>query len=323
MNDREKAIMACVISIIVPAYNAEKYIARCINSVISQTYPYWQLIVVDDGSIDHTSSICLGYIHDERILYHQKLNGGVSSARNLGLSLATGDYILFLDADDFLCPECFETCVAILKKEPLDVLQFGHKIITEALQTIQTIGTDYGPVDSITYIQAGKFQKNVWCTLTKSSVIQSRSILFDETIRLAEDQLFVLDVLQHSNRVQQIAAPLYNYVQLPSSSAHHLNTEDTKKSVLQISKYKCIPALNTYLNTLLIQMTIDYLAQKGSSVQKVSQAFMGRQFSFKNPYGLRYRLISVFLSINISGTLLLLKLYGTMKFMVYTSGRPY
>ena len=87
-----------LISIIIPIYNTKKYLEKCIESILDQTYPFWELILVDDGSTDGSWTICQKYsIIDERIKIFQKENGGVSSARNMGLNYVTGDYLTFAD----------------------------------------------------------------------------------------------------------------------------------------------------------------------------------------------------------------------------------
>lgn len=98
-----------LISVIIPLYNAAKFIAETLDSVLVQTYVNWECIVVDDGSTDNSAYIVLGYCNkDKRITYHKQLNGGPSKARNIGLTLSKGDYIQYLDADDVLLPSRFE-----------------------------------------------------------------------------------------------------------------------------------------------------------------------------------------------------------------------
>lgn len=92
-----------MISVIIPAYNAERTLRRCVDSVLAQTYTNFELIVVDDGSKDSTAELC-DHFDDERIRVFHKNNGGVSSARNLGLENAKGDYVSFIDADDYVEP---------------------------------------------------------------------------------------------------------------------------------------------------------------------------------------------------------------------------
>lgn len=92
------------ISIIVPVYNKQKQIERCILSVVKQSYKEWELILIDDGSTDDSAFIIQSYLSDSRISYFYKENGGVSSARNMGMKKASGEWIIFLDADDYFLP---------------------------------------------------------------------------------------------------------------------------------------------------------------------------------------------------------------------------
>ena len=113
------------ISIIIPVYNCEKYISRCLRSIINQTYKNLQIIVVNDGSTDNTLNICEDIArNDSRIEIYSKENGGVSSARNLGLKKVKGDYISFVDADDFLEVNMFSKMIYSLKDEDLIVCNF-------------------------------------------------------------------------------------------------------------------------------------------------------------------------------------------------------
>ena len=115
------------ISVIVPAYNAEKYLKQCIESVQQQTYQDWELLVIDDGSKDGTRRKAEQFAAgDDRIRVLHKKNGGVSSARNLGLQVAKGDYIAFLDVDDHFVPQCLETLWAALHQAGADSAACAH-----------------------------------------------------------------------------------------------------------------------------------------------------------------------------------------------------
>ena len=113
-------------SIIVPVYNAEKYIEKCVKSILAQTYKNWELIIVNDGSTDHTDDICR-YLHDQerRIQYIIKKNEGVSKARNVGVNVARGDILLFVDADDWVEPDMLEMIADAWQPET-DLLMFGY-----------------------------------------------------------------------------------------------------------------------------------------------------------------------------------------------------
>ena len=110
-----------VVSVIIPMYNKEKNIARTIDSVLAQDYPWWELVVVDDGSSDGSVSVVERY-EDARIRLFRKENGGVSAARNYGVQKATGEYVVYLDADDSLMPSCLLTLLDVLKKYQVEFL---------------------------------------------------------------------------------------------------------------------------------------------------------------------------------------------------------
>ena len=117
----------CKVSIIIPIYNAEKYLRRALNSIISQTYTHWEAILIDDGSIDSSGKIAHEYAnHDSRFIIIHQNNKGVSFARNQGLNAASGDYICFLDADDFYHSQALELCVNLAKKENADLVAFTY-----------------------------------------------------------------------------------------------------------------------------------------------------------------------------------------------------
>ena len=120
MDDNKK------VSVIVPVYNAQSYLEECIESIIGQTYEKIELILIDDGSKDHSPAICDQYAEkDDRIkVYHTK-NAGAAHARNIGLSKATGDYIIFVDSDDFIAKETIEKCVAKLRESQAGLLIFN------------------------------------------------------------------------------------------------------------------------------------------------------------------------------------------------------
>ena len=112
-----------LISVIIPAYNAERYLDKCILSLQHQTYKNLELIIVNDGSTDHTGDVAQKYVNrDDRIRNHYKDNGGLSSARNAGIKMASGDYIFFLDSDDWLDEDYFKKCVDEIEKNPVDIL---------------------------------------------------------------------------------------------------------------------------------------------------------------------------------------------------------
>lgn len=123
-----------MISIIVPVFNIEKYISKCIENILNQTDHNWELILVNDGSTDKSKVICESYLKiNDNIRLINKANGGLSSARNAGLDKINGDWVLFLDGDDYILPHTIEVLTKILNDAPpdLDFLQYGYQEISE------------------------------------------------------------------------------------------------------------------------------------------------------------------------------------------------
>ncbi len=119
-------------SVIVPIYNIEKYLARCVDSVLAQTFSDFELILVDDGSPDNCPAICDQYAkNDSRIQVVHKPNGGLVSARQAGIRIARGDYIFNLDGDDALCPDALESAREIISHTQADIISFSHRRWTD------------------------------------------------------------------------------------------------------------------------------------------------------------------------------------------------
>lgn len=198
-----------LVSIIIPVYNAERYIERCIDSVIKQSHTNWELLLIDDGSRDSSGSICDKYsLTDNRIHVYHKQNGGVSSARNLGIEKANGEWIAFVDADDYIkedylsdmvSSECdlvacgFEcTCgeVVSFKSRIVHILRYGT-----AIGLIMPNHPFYAP----------------WGKLFKTSIIKDNKLMFDEKLHLAEDTIFCWEYLSKINTIQYVSNTNYIY----------------------------------------------------------------------------------------------------------------
>lgn len=120
------------ISVIVPVYNSEKYLKRCVESVINQTYQDWELLLIDDGSTDHSGKMCDQYAAlDMRIKTVHQENARIGAARNRGLDMATGDYITFIDSDDYIEPDTYETAIMLMKENDADLVQWDCEYFYE------------------------------------------------------------------------------------------------------------------------------------------------------------------------------------------------
>ena len=118
-------------SIIVPVYNVERYIEKCLDSICNQTYSNYEVIIVNDGSEDQSESLIKKYTQDQRFKYYKKENGGLSDARNYGLTYITGEYLLFVDSDDYIEPNLLQKLNEIIAIKPYDVIRFGARPVDE------------------------------------------------------------------------------------------------------------------------------------------------------------------------------------------------
>lgn len=212
--------MKAFLSIIVPVYNSERTIRRCIDSILNQTFINWELLLIDDGSIDCSASICNEYVLlDSRIKYFYKKNGGVSSARNFGLEKASGEWIAFVDADDYICLNMYELLFLKVSKD-VDL------VVCDFLM-------DYGKNKKIfktSPISNGKYEfiryeiiygwTSVVNMIIRHSLIKENNLKFDR-IRYSEDLIFFVKVVCFARNLAKIDSPLYYYDRTNEKSALH------------------------------------------------------------------------------------------------------
>lgn len=212
-------IMADLISIIIPVYNTEKYINRCIKSIVNQSHQELEIIVVNDGSTDHSLSICETLAtQDNRIKVISQDNGGVSKARNTGLRLAKGEYVMFLDSDDYMLPDMCKIMLNVLNSKQADCVICGIQEPKGGLWCPQK------NIDYSTFVDFKKdfvYQLNTellspcWNKIFKRQLITN---LFNEEISFGEDLIFDLEYLDNCNRVSFITNPLvYHETQVVGS----------------------------------------------------------------------------------------------------------
>lgn len=203
-----------MVSVIIPIYNLENVLNRCIDSIVDQTYRDIELILVDDGSKDSSGNICDVYSQkDDRIKVLHQPNGGISSARNAGLKCAKGDYIMFVDGDDYVHPQYIESFVNNMEVEPFDIVIGGIESFP--------FGNIVKPADASYYeSDMNRFVSNhvteLYCSminskLYKHSIIKQQRILFDINALFAEDWLFNLDYLKWCNSAKVISKSYYYY----------------------------------------------------------------------------------------------------------------
>ena len=213
------------VSIIVPIYNTEKYLRRCVDSIINQTCKNLQIILVDDGSTDNSGAICDEYARkDDRIKVVHKENGGASSARNRGLDIASGRWVVFIDADDHVTEKYIEQLIVYGESE-LVITNYHLNIGDSPLEYQEEKIEDY-----LQTISHSLIANTPWGKLYDSKIIKTHSIRFDESTRFGEDSLFNLSYLLYCNSIRIIPVCGYCY------ESDGISSERYKLSVQEISR---------------------------------------------------------------------------------------
>lgn len=211
------------ISVIVPVYKAERYLSACIDSILAQTFTDFELLLIDDGSPDASGQICDEYVgRDSRIRVFHKENGGVSSARNLGLDKAAGEWVTFVDSDDIIESSFFADLVAPLAKNPeLDFIQAGCKNVANG--QITSIEQEYENLvgDDASYLLRSFRGLTVSKLFRLENVRQSHGLRFDEQMKIAEDMAFTLDYLPRVRNYAFVSSTGYLYRRDNEGSATH------------------------------------------------------------------------------------------------------
>ena len=192
-------------SFIIPVFNAEQYLSRCIDSILGQTCDNFEIVIVDDGSTDGTADICDAYSKkDTRIRVFHKPNGGVSSARNLGLEKAAGNKIIFIDADDYFDKDLLQTVSAF--DSDMIVFNAPSNVSGEVEVDIKVLNYDYFCG------RLGKLLKFAPCNKVYSKrIVDSVHLRFDERIKIGEDMLFNYDYLRSIKRLIVVGGEFYHY----------------------------------------------------------------------------------------------------------------
>ena len=201
-----------VISVIVPVYNVEKYISMCIDSILAQTFSDFEVLLIDDGTPDKSGEICDEYAkRDNRIRVFHKDNDGASSARNFGLDNATGEWVTFIDADDWVSTSFIENLYnPILTDNTLEFVQAGctnyrNNEIAEIEQQYEFLLSD-NPVYLFNHFRGLTVSK-----LFNLNIIRTNELNFDEKMRIGEDMAFTLDYILHIKKYCFISEVGYYY----------------------------------------------------------------------------------------------------------------
>lgn len=241
------------ISVIVPCYNVEQYLDRCMSSILNQTLKNIEIIMIDDGSPDRCPKMCDNYSKlDHRVKVIHKKNGGLGYARNSGIEIAKGEYLAFVDSDDFIELDMYEKLYSEAIKNDADIIfsncKFYKKGVSEVRYDVyhdeKFVGDEVKQflLDYIAplpeYNHDVKYMMSVWHAIYRSSVVCNHSIRFmSERNVVSEDILFNIDVLMQSNCVLYLKDALYNYCLNPQSLAQNISILKNDKFYFL---YECI-----------------------------------------------------------------------------------
>jgi len=239
-----------MVSIIVPVYNNQDHIGKCIQSLINQDYKQIEIILVDDGSWDSSGNICDQYARvDSRIKVIRKQNGGVSSARNIGIQEAKGNYILFVDGDDWLERDAITKMYDMIKKYGANVC-FCDRYYRNKTETKISVPFQENVIDnSVAVLAHLKFQfiSSVWLMMIDSSI--AKQCYFNQDIHTLEDWEYIFRVLTLSKRICICRFPLYHYTTVAGSAS---------KSPLNSKKMSCF-LIPTIIRKYILDNKLPYL----------------------------------------------------------------
>lgn len=242
--------MSSILSVIVPVYNCAEVVVRCLDSI---DYPDAEIIVVDDGSKDNTKDVVLAYqqSHPNVLLLHKE-NGGVSSARNLGLKKAHGKYIMFVDADDYVVPGGIGKLIDEAENLKADVVKFSYcTVANDACQDVDSLKEF---LVSSELIENGReaLKRNdvpdylVWDGVYRREVILNNHIRFHEDLYLHEDDVFMGEFYCHAGTIAVTNLPLYRYVVSSTQSSTHNQNVEKQRRLIE-SSYLAIKYRATYV----------------------------------------------------------------------------
>lgn len=304
--------MACEISIIVPVYKVERYLNKCIDSILGQTFKDFELILVNDGSPDHCGKICDDYAAiDPRVKVIHKENGGLSSARNAGLKIARGKYIAFVDSDDFIHLNMYEILHSNAMKHSADIVICDYlevnedEVISSYEINYQFEEEQYTNIEALNALYGNKGVKFVvvWNKLFKRRLFDN--LEFEEN-KIHEDEFIAHQLLYKSSKITYLPLQLHYYIQRKSSITHarfNIKELDFIKSYKErVNFFMAIKQFDLQIKAEYCYIPLFFryyykakneVPNCGEELKKLKSEFCMSLFSFiKNPYFIKKEKIS-------------------------------
>ena len=306
------------VSIIVPVYKAEQYLHRCVDSILSQSFTDWELILVDDGSPDSSGAICDEYAQkDARIQVIHKVNGGVSSARNVALGRITSKWLTFVDSDDCLYPNALQRWVEVAEQNNLDLIQCHFNREYKEGQ-VEREATEV--LTAAQYADTENYLTCVWGTLFKSSIVKEHSLRFDEKVRLGEDQIFLLSHMQYCNRIQRIGDVLYFYRDNEQSAVNNPKPEYEMTSVGAFKELKRTnPIAKKRCDAMFMYYFIPLVISSNTPASVIKDLYKDINLEYLSPRAQTFNKLAFYLmKVSIPLTVVTLRtIFNIKKFISY------
>lgn len=294
--------MLPLISIVIPVYNAEKYLSACIDSVLCQTYSNLEIILVNDGSTDTCPALCEDFAKkDKRIVVIHKENGGVSSARNQGLQSATGEYVGFIDSDDYVDKDYVQALYDSLQTENSDIAFCNFVYAGKSIQSSQenlpnTVHIDANSPETIRFLgrffRVGSYIMSSSCrTLYKKQLV--KDLRFNPLLRVGEDLLFVIQALLKAQTASFVKRDLYFYRVNEESCIHNYknnylqNQTDLYTEIKNcFADYNAKKLLNVYGAVVNYECFLNEIKYKQETqkenIQAIRKSELYKHFTLKN-----------------------------------------
>lgn len=281
-----------LVSIIVPVYNSEKKLRRCIESLLVQDYSKIEVILINDGSTDNSLSIIKEYeFKDKRIRVYCQHNGGVSRARNLGIVKADGEYLCFVDSDDYVEPCYISNFIQGIEGDIDLVFQGLNEIhLDKSVRKIvpeQAYYTYSNILDGVSDINKHKMFGYVCNKLYKTSIIRQNNLMFREDISISEDRIFALQYLHYVKSMQVVAASAYNYELQESGLTLKRRPFEEIKKAADIN-------LQEALSLLKLRQSSRFEHDTRRMYVMTAISYMGALFNEKTSWKKRYKVVNAF-----------------------------
>ena len=310
-------------SIIIPAYNSGKTIKRCIESITSQNRLDVEIIIINDGSTDETESICKALqTEHNNIVYIHKENGGVSSARNLGLSVATGEFVMFVDSDDYVDSNCFDIIDKYIKSDA-DFYQFGFSIVAnEIIKETRVFSKCY--VDTLsekeTFISESVVSRSInspWAKIYKRKIIDENNLRFCEELSVGEDLTFVFSFLLSAKKIERLSDKIYFADIGNEESLSRKYRENLSEQLIIVYDNMVQTLQKNKIESILVNQSLSWLFYRNAysvakDLSKSQLGFLERRKKLKamcslfnskkvTPIGFKCKIIAVPIELKLTG----------------------